>query len=403
MRRPSTHISSTSSTSPAPERSPGGSPRFLRYGWQAFLLCVALGTGGALYYTSRPAGVTVTPTATIGAPFGVGDSAGNIRLDSAGIAALRWVARRDGTIVRLWVKTKMITHGGAPDSSYFGGTTGVWRVNTYTTTPDGRPDPSHLLASERFVPVQRMTTDSLSQGDPLGEVVGLHLDIIATKGAEYITTFQNIDADPSVNYASLNFLYSARGLQGAQAHNDRVAGAPDALYGLDPRELVGGSVNGAWFLPGNDKGAFAKFLPVYVQQFSDGTAAGQPYYTGASIPAGTPVRQRYTMGAAATITRVGCYLTAADSFTAQLTVNGSPRGSVVIAGGADRFVTATLPQTVAVSPDAVVEIAATPGVTGSLKAFYGGAVFEHLLGLGAAYRWAFEANPVRTVPLYPVF
>jgi hypothetical protein len=55
MRRTSTStpMSSTSSTPPAPERSLGDWLRLLRDGWPAFLVCVGLGTGGALYYTSR--------------------------------------------------------------------------------------------------------------------------------------------------------------------------------------------------------------------------------------------------------------------------------------------------------------------------------------------------------------
>jgi hypothetical protein len=345
----------------------------------------------------------VADAAAAVAPFGVGDSAGNIRLNSSGQVAIRWVTRRSGTISRLWVKTKTVTHGGAADSSYFAGTTGLWQVNTYTTTTSGKPDTNHLLASERFVPSVRMQADSTPMGNPTGEAIGLKLNLAVTRGTEYITVFQNVDTNPSVNYASLNFLYSVSGLQGAQSRNERDPAAPDALYGLDPRELVGGTYNGTWYLPGNNYGAFAKFLPTYVQQYSDGVTTGQPYYTGASLAAGAFVQQRYVVSGGRSIVGVGAYLTAADGFTATISVNGTSRGSVPLSGKADQFVSAALAQPLEVAAGTVVDITATPRAAGSLKSLYADSVFAQLMGLGASYTWSFTATPVRTVPLYPVY
>src|SRR6185437_8705521 len=143
--------------------------------------------------------------AAVGAPFGVGDSAGNIRLNSTGSAAIRWVARRTGTLSRLWVKTRTATHGGAADSSYYAGTTGMWQVNTYATAADGKPDTARVLAGERFVPVARMQHDSTEMGNATGEAIGLHLNLAVTAGDELITVFQNVDPKPTENYASVNF------------------------------------------------------------------------------------------------------------------------------------------------------------------------------------------------------
>lgn len=353
----------------------------------------------AIIVLAAPVSVSAAP----GAPFGVGDSAGNIRLNSRASAAIRWVARRNGIISRLWVKTKTVTHGGAANSSYYGGTTGLWQVDTYSTTPDGKPDLIHLVASEQFVPAARMLADDTPLGDPAGEAIAVKLNLAVTRGAEYITVFQNIDPQPSVNYASLNFLYSASGLQGAQGRNERNPAAPDELYGLDPRELVGGMYNGTWYLPGNNCGPFARFLPTYVQQYSDGVAVGQPYYTGTSLAAGTPVKQHYLVSGDGTIAGVGAFLTATDGFTATISVNGKAGGAVFLFGAADQFVSTALPQPLSVTAGSVVDITATPRVYGSLKALYADSVFNRLVGLGAGFAWSFTATPTRTLPLYPVY
>jgi hypothetical protein len=332
--------------------------------------------------------------AAVGPPFGVGDSSGNIRLNTRDPAAIRWVARRTGTIARLWVKTRTATHGGAMDSSYYSGTTGTWEATTYATASDGRPATGRVLARERFVPVARMRADGAPFGNAAGEAIGLRLSLPVTRGAEYITVVQNVDPLPALNYASLNFLYSAAGLQGAQGRNERRTSAPDAMYGLDPRELVGGSRGGVWYLPGNNFGQFAKFLPTYVQQFSDGSAAGQPYYSGSSVPAGRTIKQRFVVRGDRTIGAVGAFLTAPDGFLATVFVNGASRRSVELSGGADRIVTRTLGSPLKVASDSIVEIVATPHTTGSLKALYADDVFEQLMGLPAGHR---------ALPLYPVY
>lgn len=341
--------------------------------------------------------------ATLGAPFGVGDSAGNVRINSAnGLAAVRWVARRTGTISRLWVKTRTDTHGGAPDSSYYGGTTGRWSVVTYPALPNGLPDQSHPVADESFVPVQRMTSDSSAQGNPTGEAIGLNLNMPVTAGQLFVTTVRNIDPNPSINYASLNFLYSAGGLQGAQARDELNPQASDGLYGLDPRELVGGAYNGTWYMPGNNNGPFAKFLPVYVQQYSDGATEGQPYYTGHDIPAGSQVVETFHSASPRVIAGVGAYLTNDVSLQATLSVDGTAVASVPLTGAPDQFVHALLPHTVAVGAGASVQLSTTVPSNGALKAYYADSVFERLMGLGAAYKWSYQQDPTRTVALYAI-
>jgi hypothetical protein len=339
-----------------------------------------------------------------GPPFGVGDSSGNVRLNSGGRAAIRWVARRDGTIAKLWVKTRTVTHGGAADNSYYAGTSGLWQVDTYRTASDGTPDSTQVLASERFVPSARMQADDAPMGDPAGEAIGLKLNLPVKRGAEYITVFQNVDPYPAANYSSLNFLYNTAGLQGPQARNERNPGAPGEMYGLDPRELVGGSSNGTWYLPGNNYGPFAKFLPTFVEQYSDGVTLGQPYYSASSIAAGIQVKQHYVVTTGQTIVGLGAFLTQADNFTVTISVNGAARGSVSLSGAADQFVSASLAQPLTLPPfGASVDITATPRATGSLKAVYADSVFSRLMGLGSGYAWSFDGTPNRTVPLYPVF
>ncbi len=338
-----------------------------------------------------------------GAPFGVGDSAGNIRLNSKSPVAIRWVAKSTGTLSRLWVKTRTVTHGGAEDSSYYAGTTGEWQVRTYLTNADGTPDLSRPLVSEKFVPAARMASDDAAFGDPEGEAIGLHLGIAVTRGAEYTTVFQNVDPRPSVNYASLNFLYNASGLQGAQGRDTTSPTASDELYGLDPREAVGGDYDDHWYIPGNNYGAFAKFLPTYVQQYADGHTAGQPYYTAASLPSDTRVDQRYVVSSSETIGSLGAFITATDRLTATVLVNGVPRQSVALSGNRDQFVSAQLATPIAVSPGTVVDITTTTHVSGALKAMYADDVFSRLMDLGTGYEWYFTASPKRTVPLYPIF
>ncbi len=174
------------------------------------------------------------------------------------------------------------------------------------------------------------------------------------------------------------------------------------MYGLDPRELVGGTYGGTWYLPGNNYGAVAKFLPVYIQQYADDATAGQPYYTASPIAGGTTVKQRFVMTDAQQITAIGAFLTASDRFAVSVFVNGTLKDSVTLAGNTDQFVSAPLHSVLSVSPGSNLDVVATPGAYGSLRSLYADDVFSRLLNLGANYAWSFNAQPNRTVPLYPI-
>jgi len=75
-------------------------------GWLISLEVLAVSVSGIIVAEN------VRTALLFGAPFGVGDSAGNIRLNNNDYAAIRWVARHDGGLSRLWIKTRTVTHRG---------------------------------------------------------------------------------------------------------------------------------------------------------------------------------------------------------------------------------------------------------------------------------------------------
>src|SRR3954462_8315440 len=115
--------------------------------------------------------------------------------------------------------------------------------------------------------------------------------------------------------------------------------------------------------PGAPDGAkITKHLPVYLQEFTDGTKAGQPYYSAHTLNGGTPVVMVYkNIPATWRITHLGGYLAAADSFKATITVNGVVRGSATLAASSPSMVRVALPAAVTANPGDVVTISATPG------------------------------------------
>jgi hypothetical protein len=155
------------------------------------------------------------------------------------------------------------------------------------------------------------------------------------QGDEYATVVANAGPSPSANYTSVNFLYTSGALVGANARNERDRKATDAYYGLDPRELVGYTTDGggSWALPGGPYGqpAGRNFLPTYIQQYSDGTVAGQPYYyTG-------DVAQNKTMAfgpvsAPWTIRGLGAFTPTPSRGTLVLTIDGTPRATAGVSG-----------------------------------------------------------------------
>lgn len=359
----------------------------------------------AVWNLNFPYGPAETPQA--GAPFAVGDSSGNIKLNSAALGAYRWVAKRTGTLSKFWIKVKATNTDG---SSYVGGTLGSWQANTYLAGADGLPSGAALVTEDIADPHARMVSDSSSTNN----AIALVLNIPVVQGAMYITTIGNTDAAPATNYASTNHLYtssgSSTGLLGAQSFNDLdVSDTRRSLYGLDPREAMGGkSAGGTWYWPGNNNGALAKYLPTYVQEYQDGTKDGQPYYSASQIAAATQVQMDVTLPTAAhTIVGIGAYLNVADSFTATMTVasSGDPVGNAVtIASAGAGFVGSlfTYPSSGEAALGTKVRITATPAQTGSLRSLYADTTFATLMGHGADYKWSYVATPARAVALWPI-
>jgi hypothetical protein len=212
------------------------------------------------------------------APFAAGTSAGNVQLGPGpgpGRAPaekrvlIRWVAHGNGLVKTLFFQLKSSDSRpvNCPTSAngYGGGNSGMAEFTTYRVRPNGAPLLRAKLAQTRLVPCSAASSGS----------VAVPLNLKVRKGDEFATVVRNADPNPSVNYFSVNFLYQAGGVLGANGRNERSANATDVYYGLDPRELVGFSSDGgrSWQLPVYG----AHYLPTYVELFADGRRAGQPY------------------------------------------------------------------------------------------------------------------------------
>jgi hypothetical protein len=321
-----------------------------------------------------------------------GDGSANFAMDSARKLALtRWVARRTGVLHTLYLHIKVEGSANCPyggRAGYASGTTGVMRVTTHLVLPDGRPDMGVALATDQFQPCARQVSES----------VAVRLDLSVVKGQEFATVVRNVDPDAAHNWFSQNFLYAANGLVGANARNERNPAATDALYGLDPRELVGYSPDGGatWWLPGGPN-TVAKYIPSYIQQYADGSTAGQPYYSAA--PLSGPVTMTYPKIAGPwTITQLGAYTYAPGSSTVRLLVNGVQRASARLSGTG----MLSAPITAVTAPaGSTVQVATTAGPSGlALRKMYSDTIWAGLMGLGTAAPFYLEGDPERAATVY---
>jgi hypothetical protein len=297
----------------------------------AVAIVVALG-GAALVWA-----VTRAPErrAPLPAPVAAGTSAGNLTLDgSSKWVLMRWVARQTGTLAALHLRIE--AEGSACDhrrghTGYGLGNGGNWHVTTHPVLADGRPDIGTTLATQEFRPCAGPLVP-----DVLQEIVRIEQGIAVRRGQEYATVIRNTDPDPARNFTSTNFLYTSTGILGANGRNERSPDAPDSYYGLDPRELVGYSTDGgrSWALPGGQYGAPGgrSFLPTYVQQYADGTVAGQPYYYTAAASTAPRTMVFRNIGHAWTISALGAYSASAGSGTLTLTVDGERRAQRSVTG-----------------------------------------------------------------------
>ena len=237
-------------------------------------------------------------------------------------------------------------------------------------------------------------------------VVRLAMGIAVRKGVEYATIVRNGDGDPARNYSSTNFLWTSTGIIGANGRNERSRSAPDAYYGLDPRELVGYSEDGgkSWALPGGQYGRQGRrnFLPTYVQEYADGLVSGQPYYYAAAASDAERTMVFRNIRRPWVVRELGAFTLRHGAGTLTLTVDGERRAQVGVSG-AGMLRAAIAPVTV--RPGQTASVTAT-GLT--LQNVVADGAWGRLLGMYqpampwqiAGGRDATAAAPVYALPAY---
>ena len=246
-----------------------------------------------------------------------------------------------------------------------------------------------------------------------GGSVGVPLGLTTAKGQEFATVVANVDASPAVNRFSINGLYYPGGLVGANGRNERSSTAADAYYGLDPRELIGSSLDGGatWQLPAPN------YVPTYVQVYADGYRDGQPFlYPTCPCPgalSGTQTMSFPNVPVAWTISQLGAYTVAAGSSSVDLLVNDVVVASATLSGtgmlrAAITPVTAPAGSTVKVRTTAGSGGLALQRLDADTSWKYGA-----VLTMGAGWRWLYVEQQgggaadravvtVYPLPMYPV-
>jgi hypothetical protein len=329
----------------------------------ANLALIALAvTGAACGGATSKAAPADDDSAVPSAPFAAGSSAANLQLGPEGCSnarcvgrkrvMVRWVARHTGRIDTLYLEFKSNVSQPincvSEANGYGGGTSGTALVQTYRVRPGGSPDYTHLLAQTTLNPCKTATSGS----------VPIPLGFKTTRGREFATVVRNTDPRPTRNYFSLNTLYDASGVAGANGRNTRSPKAADVFYGLDPRELVVVSRDGgrSWRFTGIDH------LPTYVQRYADGFRGAQPYLY-ATCPCPGTVSGEATMvfprvPRAWTIRELGAYTVAPGSAQVDLLVNGQIVRSATL-GGSGMLRASIAPLTVA--PGSTVKVRTQAG------------------------------------------
>jgi hypothetical protein len=374
-----------------------------RAGFHALLLALGLALISLVLPHAR-AGAVDAPFAGP-APVAAGTSAANIPLNGAQKRIMvRWVARSTGTLSALHLRLQ--ANGSAcrldGKTGYGAGNGGSWHATTHPVLPDGRPDQGITLATQDFRPCD----GPLAVVDARQGIVRLAMQLAVKQGAEYATVLRNDDPAPTTNYTSANFLYTATGILGANARNERSPLAPDSYYGLDPRELVGYSVDSGrtWALPGGPYGAPGgrNFLPTYLQEYADGSIGGQPFYYAAT-PSTAPRTMvfgniRHTW----VIRELGAWTRSQGAGTLSLSVNGRVITTVPVSGiGMLRVPISP----VTVAPGQVVRVTAT-GLT--IQNIVADTAWGRLIGMHLATTpWKVDgernfshAAPVYALPAY---
>ena len=357
-------------------------------------LCVLAVIVGIVALRDGSAGVDATPAEIYNPPFAAGSSAGNIQLGpersrakvEAKRVLVRWVARHTGMLQTLYLQLKSSSNQpfNCPDSpnGYGGGTSGLAEFITYRVNPNGTPRLQRPLRRTRLVPCTAASSGS----------VAVRMGFQVTKGQEFATVIRNAAPNPRQDYFSVNFLYNAGGVLGANGRNERSAAAKDVYYGLDPRELVGFSYNGGrtWELPYGRR----RHLPTYLQVYADGYRDGQPYhYPTCPCPgamSGTVTMVFPRVPVPWTIRQLGAFtLPPGGSARVELLVNETVVRSATLAGTG--MLRAAI-EPIEVQPGATVSVRTTAGSDGlALQRIDADTnwKFGPVLTLGPSWRWYF--------------
>lgn len=341
---------------------------------------------------------------TFNPPFPSGDSAGNLKLNTANkIVACRFVARHTGVLAKLHFQVRNLIGDG---SSYTGGTLGTYLCEIRRSLPDGQPDMSAagLLDSESFGPGDARITNYCAY---------MNTDVALRRGEEVFLCVSNSDAAPATNYASINFLYqNTSPLPGAQGRNERDPYAEDVYLSFDPRELVGGSIDGGatFQLPGNTDAAntLIKHMFCHVQEYADGTKDGPIYYTatGSSGNAdGAWVMTYRNITEYWHATHLGAWFQATPgSDVVEVRVNGVTRATATLTAAGYGFEAVPLSADVYAKPGDTITISVTVDHTGAAGAnlypVYSRSEWVALLGGAGAMDWEATTKPAAITGAY---
>jgi hypothetical protein len=129
---------------------------------------------------------------------------------------------------------------------YAHGTGGTIRARLVPMKPDGTPDLSHVLAEDTF-PALRRYRQIKSQFGFDGRSGLVYSDFggaAVPAGVPHFVIYQNVDADPRVNFVSMNSPVTSVQAAGPNGRNTLDPDAHGAIAGLDPREAVAWSLDG---------------------------------------------------------------------------------------------------------------------------------------------------------------
>jgi hypothetical protein len=215
------------------------------------------------------------------------------------VYAIRFVLDRDTRIHRFFSGFSLegtSKLGGRPHYAHGNGGT-VW-ARLVQVDRKGRPDLDRVIAGERVNPVKRYFQTLAAYRIYPFRTVFLHFNMGGAKlrrGRMYAMTYANASRRPRQDWFSTNSPVVKASEAGPNGRNTLDANAPGAIMGLDPREVLGWSVNGGrrWVWGRRVGGGPAPFsyagsattdngtrLPWYAWQARPGARprSNQPYY-----------------------------------------------------------------------------------------------------------------------------